>query len=274
MTRYLGETSWETVDGSADPSAFVSYLDRLDTSPLMRQHRKAFLNSLPLRPGDRILDAGCGTGADTLALKARVGHSGWVMGLDASRQMVRRARDTAHNGGTFGSTYTTGSICDLPVATGTLDGLICNRVLMHLRQPVHAVREMARVLKPGGWLGLCEPDWSKAQMQPDSRASQAILATHCASFENGAVGGLLSTLVKAAGCEVIADVERRGVVQNYKAVWPMLNLERSISTAKQSGVLSQDEVQTWQGKLEAAAKSGTFRLHMVGRICIGRKGAA
>lgn len=272
MAKYLGETSWETVDRSADPSAFVSYLSRLDASAQMRQYRREFLDRLPIREGERILDAGCGTGADTLELKARVGANGWVLGLDASRQMVRHARDIAGNRDT--PAYAAGSICDLPIATGSLDGLTCNRVLMHLRKPVQAVREMARVLKPGGWLGLFEPDWSKTRMHPDGRASQAILATHCASFENGAVGSLLGTLVRAAGCEVVEDVERQEAVQDFEAIWPMLNLERSISAVGKSGILSQKDIQTWQEELASAAESGAFRLHMVGRLCIGRKGTA
>jgi len=274
MAKYLGETSWETVDRSADPSAFVAYLDRMDASAQMRHYRRKILDHLPLRKGERILDAGCGTGADTRELKFRVGRSGWVLGLDASRQMVRRARDIAGNRDVLPPAYATGSICDLPIATGTLDGLFCNRVLMHLRQPVLAVREMARALRPGGWLGLFEPDWSKTRMQPDGRASQAILATHCASFENGAVGGVLGALVKAAGCEVIEDVERQEVIHDFKVIWPILNLERSISAIGKSGVLSQEDIQAWQEELASVAASGAFRLHMVGHICIGRKGSA
>jgi len=270
MQKYLGETTWETVDGSSDPAAFVTYLQRLDGSATMQEHRREFLSLLPLQEGERVLDVGCGTGADSMAVSDSVGASGRVVGVDASRLMVQRAAGVARaTGGQVG--YAAGNASGLPVGSGVFDGLICNRVLMHLRKPAVAVREMARVLKPGGWVALCEPDWSKTRLEPDGRATQAILATHCASFENGAVGSLLGTLVRAAGCEVTTDVERAGVMDDYETAWPMLNLDRSVDAAVDAGVLSPADAARWRLDVEMAGASGAFRMHAVGCFCIGRK---
>ena len=271
MAKHLAETSWETVDRSADPSAFVTYLDRLDASALMHAYRLEFIDRLPLQRGQWILDAGCGTGADALELRDRVGSDGWVAGLDASRQMVHRAREIASEKADARPSYAAGDIRCLPTVSDRFDGVICNRVLMHLRHSLQALKEMVRALKPGGWIALCEPDCSLMKMEPEGRASQAILATHCASFENGTVGAMLGTLVKATGCRVVEELERRPVMRDLEVARSMLNLERSVTAAEQSGALTQDEIQSWRSQIATAAKSGSFRLQVAARICIGRK---
>ena len=265
---HLAQTDWNKVDASTDPAAFVAYLDRLEASPMVQRSRQEFLGGLPCRPGERVLDAGCGVGGNTRQLRTLVGATGRVLGLDASRQMLQRAGglSTAQR-----IAYGAGDLCYLPLATGSFDGAICDRVLMHLPHPLTAVRELVRVLRPGGWLGLCEPDWSRMRMEPDGEISQRVLETHCAGFEQGDIGGRLKDLVEEAGCQQVASTAQYHAMQNYEKSWSLMNLERTLRRAVETGTLSQGEVNQWRRQLEEAARGGRFCMHFARTLCIGWK---
>jgi 2-polyprenyl-3-methyl-5-hydroxy-6-metoxy-1,4-benzoquinol methylase len=94
------------------------------------------------QPGQRLLDVGCGTGEQLLAM-ARRGYE--VAGLDGSAEMLQHAR--AANPGV---TLELGDVEHLPYADGSFDVALCVEVLRYLPQEAPVLREMARVLKPGG----------------------------------------------------------------------------------------------------------------------------
>jgi len=262
----LAQADWDRVDTSEDAAAYVAYLERIDASPLIQHYRQEFLGRLPCRPGERVLDAGCGVGGNARRLWPLMNRTGRVLGVDASQRMIRRARTLAP-----GLSFSVGNLCHLPLASGSFDGVLCDRVLMHLSHPLDAVREMVRVLRPGGWLGLCEPDWSRARLEPDGEISRIVLETHCSSFENGAIGGSLEELIEEAGCQKMGFAERDHAVQDYEKIWSLVNMERSLRRAVETGKLSEGEVNQWRGQLEEAARGGRFYLSFAGAICMGRK---
>ena len=265
---HLTQADWGKVDASTDPAAYVAYLDRLEASPMVQRSRQEFLGGLPCRPGERVLDAGCGVGGNTRQLRTLVGATGRVLGLDASRQMLQRAGILSAD---QCIAYGAGDLCHLPLVTGSVDGAICDRVLMHLPHPLTAVRELVRALRPGGWLGLCEPDWSRMRLEPDGEISRRVLETHCAGFEQGDIGGRLKALMEEAGCQQVKSAARNQAVHNYEKVWSLMNLERTLRRVVETGKLSQGQVSQWRGQLEEAARAGRFCMHFSGTICIGWK---
>jgi ubiquinone/menaquinone biosynthesis C-methylase UbiE len=104
-----------------------------------------------LEPGESVLDIGCGTGSLAMAAKRRVGPSGTVQGIDASPEMIARARRKARKAG-LDVTFTTGVVEALPFPDGHFDAVLSTLMLHHLpREPrQQCAREMRRVLKPGG----------------------------------------------------------------------------------------------------------------------------
>lgn len=91
---------------------------------------------------ERVLDVGCGTGAITEELARRC--RGEVIGLDIDPQVVAWAEE--HGGG---ARYQTGRAEALPFGAGHLDLAHCHFLLMWVADPVQALREMARVVRPG-----------------------------------------------------------------------------------------------------------------------------
>ena len=105
-----------------------------------------------LQPGERVVDVGCGGGIDSLIAAKMVGSSGRVIGIDMTPAMADKARSSACAAGTPNVEFREGFGEALPVEDGWADVVISNGVLNLMPDKDAALREMARVLKPGGRL--------------------------------------------------------------------------------------------------------------------------
>ncbi|WP_399882268.1 class I SAM-dependent methyltransferase [Streptomyces sp. BBFR51] len=114
----------------------------------------AAVGELGLRKGDRVLDAGCGTGRALPPLRTAVGQSGLVVGADLTPAMlhaaVRAGRDRD------GHLLLT-DVAALPLRSRSLDAVFAAGLVAHLPDPAGNLRELARVVRPGGVLALFHP---------------------------------------------------------------------------------------------------------------------
>ncbi|MET8410420.1 methyltransferase domain-containing protein [Streptomyces sp. NPDC005195] len=109
---------------------------------------------LGLREGDRVLDAGCGTGRALPPLRAAVGPSGVVIGADLTPAMLTAAVGAGRD--REGQLLLT-DVAALPLRTGALDAVFGAGLIAHLPNPRANLRELARVVRPGGTLALFHP---------------------------------------------------------------------------------------------------------------------
>ncbi len=105
-----------------------------------------------LRPGERVVDVGSGGGIDSLIAANMVGQSGRVIGVDMTPAMLAKARTSASSADITNVEFREGFGESLPVEDGWADVVISNGVLNLMPDKDAALREMARVLKPGGRL--------------------------------------------------------------------------------------------------------------------------
>ncbi|HEY8981785.1 MAG TPA: class I SAM-dependent methyltransferase [Streptomyces sp.] len=114
----------------------------------------AAVAALELRPGDRVLDAGCGTGRALPPLRAAVGPSGTVLGADLTPAMlgaaVRAGRD-------LDGRLLLADVRALPLRAASLDAVFAAGLVSHLGDPAAGLRELARTVRPGGGLALFHP---------------------------------------------------------------------------------------------------------------------
>lgn len=120
-----------------------------------------------LEPSHVVLDAGCGPGTVTLGLAAAV-SPGRVHGVDFADSQVTAAGENAARAGINNVQFTTASCYELPFEDGVFDRVFSHALMEHLARPVDAMREFARVLKPGGIVGVCSPDFDGTILAPDS----------------------------------------------------------------------------------------------------------
>lgn len=153
----------------------LAYLDRLAATDLGRSYKTRMLDELDVRPGQTVLDLGCGPGTDLGTLAEAVTATGTVIGIDHDQTVVDAASERTakqHTAKQHTVTVQLGDIHDLPLTDRSTDRARTDRVLQHVTDPVRALHEIRRVLRPGGRLVMGEPDWtSLAVDHPDSDLS-------------------------------------------------------------------------------------------------------
>ncbi|WP_406166006.1 class I SAM-dependent methyltransferase [Streptomyces sp. NBC_00996] len=114
----------------------------------------AAVAELGLREGDRVLDAGCGTGRALPPLRAAVGASGVVIGADLTPAMLEAAVRAGRN---RDGQLLLADVAGLPFRTDSLDAVFAAGLVAHLPNPAENLKELARVVRPGGTLALFHP---------------------------------------------------------------------------------------------------------------------
>ncbi|MFD7695777.1 class I SAM-dependent methyltransferase [Streptomyces sp. NPDC059805] len=114
----------------------------------------AAVAELGLGEGDRVLDAGCGTGRALPPLRAAVGVSGVVLGVDLTPAMLEAARRAGRD---REGRLLLADVAALPLRPESVDAVFAAGLIAHLPHPADNLRELARVVRPGGTLALFHP---------------------------------------------------------------------------------------------------------------------
>src|SRR5829696_8992596 len=121
-----------------------------------------------LRAGMRLLDVGCGPGTITLDLAEAVGPSGQVVGVENVDGPLAAARRNAAARRDERTRFERADVMTLPYAAASFDVVHAHQVLQHLTDPVGALREMARVTRPGGLIAVRDVDYASMVWHPAS----------------------------------------------------------------------------------------------------------
>lgn len=151
-------------------------------------------------PSDRVVDLACGPGTLALQFARKVR---WVCGVDLTPAMLNRARGTAYTEGLQNLAFTLGDAQELPFADGSLDISVTSYSLHHMPDPARTIREMARVVKRGGRIGIIDivvPE-DPARAEAANRIEIARDASHTRSLGKKD----FDTMIAAAGLRILAS---------------------------------------------------------------------
>jgi SAM-dependent methyltransferase len=156
--------------------------------------------------GSMVLEAGCGVGAQTIAL-ARNSPTARIVSIDLSADSLAQARGRVEAAGLGNVQFHQADLFALPFAPESFDHLFLCFVLEHLPDPIGALAALRQALKPGGTVTVIEGDHGSAYFHPDSEA--AGIAIRClvdlqrAAGGNALIGRQLYPLLQRAGFEAV-----------------------------------------------------------------------
>ena len=201
----VGSGRWQPERIAGQQAELSRFLDQAAAHPFLREVASAALQLLELQPGARVLEVGCGNGNFLPVLAAAVSPSGRVIGIDHAPTFVEEARSRIERAGLAGRVgVQPGDALALPFDDASFDAAHCERVLMHLEDPNAALREMARVVRPGGWISAAEPDWAGYRVDHADREAMDLLFPRALHFRQADAG---LTLYRRMG--EVGLVERR-----------------------------------------------------------------
>ncbi|MGH3623544.1 MAG: methyltransferase domain-containing protein [Sciscionella sp.] len=193
------------------PAAEQTYGQGHAESVVRSQHWRTVENSAgylarELRAGLDVLDVGCGPGTITVDL-ARLVAPGQVVGIDPSWPVLEQAHATAAGAGVGNVAFERGDVYALEAETGSFDLVHAHQVLLHLTDPVAALREMLRVARRGGVVAARDTDYAGAMWwPPDPRLDRWLELYRAVARGNGAepdAGRRLLAWAHAAGASTV-----------------------------------------------------------------------
>jgi SAM-dependent methyltransferase len=152
--------------------------------------------------GSRLLEAGCGVGAQTTML-ARNSPGAEIISIDMSEASLAEAQKKLDSGGITNVSLARCDIFNLPFETASFDHIFLCFVLEHLANPIDALKCLKKMIKPGGTITVIEGDHGSVYFHPDSRnahrAIDAQIALQAQAGGNALIGRELYPLLTASG---------------------------------------------------------------------------
>jgi SAM-dependent methyltransferase len=254
---------WRAIDAQPTAAKLADTLEVRGRTPAQVRVRRRFLRFVPIRTGDRVLEVGCGTGVVLRDLMALAGRRGEVTGLDASRTMLERARALARSAAGAPLRLRHGDASELPFAGGRFDAALAVTVILHVRDPLRVVQELARVTRAGGRVALQDQDFGLVgAAHPDRVLTDRILDGVAARiYEEPYSGRRLPALLREAGLEhvrVLADVYQDTALSDFSQAF----LERRAENAVRFGIVDAPTARRWLDGFNEYVARGAFVLTM------------
>ena len=213
-----------------------------------------------LRPGDRVLDFGCGPGTITVGL-AKAVEPGEVHGIDMEESQIAMARAAAEAGGHANATFHVGDVTALPFEDDSFDVAHCHAVLMHVPDTAATLAEVKRVLKPGGIIASREMIVDSSFLEPtDDNTHKAWAAFASLLAANGGHPQMGKELKSAALEAGFSDLRTSGSFQFFGTTDDVAFLRRFIDdwffspdvieAATNYGLVTHEQFDSWRQGLD------------------------
>jgi ubiquinone/menaquinone biosynthesis C-methylase UbiE/FAD/FMN-containing dehydrogenase len=265
------QSSWGRIDQSGSEENFVSFLDRCSALEKITEYKKKSIERLRIQKGNHVLDAGCGTGADIRSMAKLVGDNGSATAIDSSAAMIEvaRERDSAKAGNTV---YRVDDINDLQLPSDSFDRCLSDRVLQHQENPLRALVELKRVLKPGGLINICDPDWTTLVIDSSNDKItdhlKVVLQEYIPNYD---IGHRLTQLFATADLEICDLVQNTLVLTSLEDAREIFLIDSLLNSSVAQGLLDKALANLWLENLIKRNNSGKFFAALTGFAVLGQK---
>jgi ubiquinone/menaquinone biosynthesis C-methylase UbiE len=251
-------SDFESVDTADDPDYYRRYLDELWQRGDTRDYKLRSYERLELLYDSAVLDVGTGVGRDALELARAIGPAGRVVGVDRSASLLDEARRRAEAAG-LKCKFELADADKLPFAEGEFDAARGDRLFLYLEDPFAVLREMARVVRPGGVVWARDPDMATFLIDgSDAAITRAIADYFSDSFPNGWSGRRFWRLFHETGLTEVQYVPRTLLLPTLKEADALFGIGRTVAGAVDSGAVDADQAATWFEELRALDADGGF----------------
>jgi ubiquinone/menaquinone biosynthesis C-methylase UbiE len=238
----------------------VTRLEARGKHPFFQKALTEYLDAMNIDAADTVLDMGSGTGVAARRIARRSDFAGKVTGVDLSPYLTRTAARLADEEGLAERIeFRTGDSRSLDLVNGTFDAVIAHTLVSHVDDPITVLKEAARVVRPGGMVGIFDGDFASMTFTlPDTEKTR--------QYDEAIINGIVTSpramrmmprLLREAGLQmvrvfpyVMADVG--------KADFWLSGVESFRKLAPKSGALTDEEAEQWFNSLARDSEEEVF----------------
>lgn len=270
-----------------DAARMAAFLEDRARCPDQMQVNTAVREILALRPGERLLEVGCGSGTLCRLMVPALHPGGEIVGVDVAADMIAAARHYATADPSLPAVpsqgkgslenialrFEIGPAEALPYADGAFDAAFAARLLLHVADPPTVVREMVRVVRPGGRVVLMDWDWGTLAVDHSDRAlTRRLMDWRCDNHggDNWSGRKLLGVALTAGLTHVtvtpVATVARDETAALTGSIF------RAAEVARNGGAITPAEHDAWVGELRQRLAERHFLASLVYFVVRGEVG--
>jgi ubiquinone/menaquinone biosynthesis C-methylase UbiE len=264
---------YNDVDQQDNPGGAVQHLDYITGMESVKAYKRETYALLDIQPESIVLDAGCGTGDDVLAMAQLLQGSGRIVGLDSSATMLEAARARAALTD-LPVEFQLGDVYALVCADGVFDGCRADRLFHHLSEPDRALDELIRVTKPGGRIVLFDPDFDASVIATaDKAVARQVIHAICDRVRAGAESRNHFARMRRAGLTDIIVIPKTFLFLDYELGEQLLGIEDAVKRLTDDAAIDQAAAEAWLGELKRRDRDTAYLSMILGFTVAGRKPA-
>ena len=241
-------------------AVIVNRLEARGAHPFFQNVLREYLDAMHIDTAHRVLDIGCGTGVATRVIARRPQFSGKVTGIDLSPNLARTAERLATEEGLSARVeFHAGDTQSLDFPEGAFDAVVAHTLVSHVTEPLAVLKEAARVVKPGGLIGLFDGDYASitfalADPEQGKHFDEKLIS---AIVTSPYVMRMMPRLIREARLEMLQSFSYIMAEVGRADFW-LSAIESFRRLAPQSGAMTEEEAEGWIASLKQAADEGVF----------------